>query len=398
MPSTSGGALRRELGICRGRRRGPDRQPPTGRWPPRGGGGCTTSWSESSAGAPRLSVVLVGATPDGRLGPPEQALSRTGLPGREGARSRRRTSPSRTSTSTPIRPGRRRRRSRRLCSAFPSSRWPTSRRTDPVHIFQAGSPGLAGYPRSGRTPSKFAVAVRRLALDADLRLSEGAEVRAAVLAVHDGPAWRCRSWSPSTTRRDLCRPPTSTTWQSPRPTTGTAPCFSAPPPRPRAGTDPRRLMQPLGDLFDSTMRSDLLRRAAPRPRDLRLRVRVAPPWQEHDGRGPAACSSSCSTYPRLSVSLPFLPGDGLDGERTEAHLVALLDRSGLTPEDCGDISVDSVRPPTGRSGDGRATSRSPTRHWNGWSSCWRHRCWEAPGGVGPERSSAPQMPMVAAPA
>jgi hypothetical protein len=49
--------------------------------------------------------------------------------------------------------------------------------------------------------------------------------------------------------------------------------------------------------------------------------------------------------PRLSVSLPFLPDDELRGDRTEACLIALLARTGRTADDCGDVNVDSRRPP-----------------------------------------------------
>jgi hypothetical protein len=213
--------------------------------------------------------------------------------------------------------------------------------TDPVHILQAGSPGLDRIPRWANA-DKFAVAVRRLALDPDLRRKEGADVRTSVLEVHDGPGWRSQLESlyaqarslPATDVDDLAESPTDDRYGAML-LSATAPAA--------AGTDPRSLMQPLGDLFDGTMRSDLLA-ALCRAEGPSLRVRVGPPWQEHEG-WTSRLIELCSTHPRLSVSLPFLPGDGLDGERTEARLIALLDRAGLTPEDCGDISVDSQRPP-----------------------------------------------------
>ena len=256
-----------------------------------------------------------------------------------------------------------------------------------------GSPGLAGIPRRANA-DKFAVAVRRLALDADLRRTEGAEVRAAVLAVHDGPAWRSQLESLYEQARSLPAADVDDLAESPTDDRYGAMLLSATAPA-SAGTDPRSLMQPLGDLFDSTMRSDLLA-ALCRDEGPSLRVRVAPSWHEHED-WTSHLLELCSTYPRLSVSLPFLPGDGLDGERTEVHLVALLDRSGLTPEDCGDISVDSVRPP--KDGPEMAGDLPFTDEALEWlEQLLASPLWEAPGGVGPERSSALQMPMVAAPA
>ena len=265
--------------------------------------------------------------------------------------------------------------------------------TDPVHIFQAGSPGLAGIPRRANA-DKFAVAVRRLALDPELRGREGAEVRASVLALHDGPGWSSQLESLYEQARSLPAADVDDLEESPTDDRYGAMLLSATAPA-SAGTDPRSLMQPLGDLFDSTMRSDLLA-ALCRDEGPSIRVRVAPPWQEHDG-WTSRLLELCSTHPRLSVSLPFLPGDGLDGERTEAHLVALLDRSGLTPEDCGDISVDSTRPP--KKGPEMAGDLPFTDEALDWlEQLVASPLWAAPIEVGPEPSSPLRRRTVPAPA
>ena len=151
------------------------------------------------------------------------------------------------------------------------------------------------------------MAVRRLAVDADLRRREGAEVRAAVLAVHDGPAWRSQLESlydqarslPAADVDDLAESPTDDRYGA---------MLSAPPPRPLPAPTLESLMRPLGDLFDSPMRSDL-HAALCRDEGPSLRVRVAPSWHEHEG-WTSHLLELCSPHPRLSVSLPFLPATG----------------------------------------------------------------------------------------
>jgi hypothetical protein len=212
---------------------------------------------------------------------------------------------------------------------------------DPVHIFQAGSPGLAGIPRWANA-DKFAVAVRRLAQDPDLRRREGADVRAAVLAVHDGPGWQLQLAALYDQARALPAGDVDDLADSPTDDRYGAMLLSATAPG-SAATDPRHLMGPVGNLFDATMQSDLLA-ALCRGSGPSLRVRVGAPWQDH-AEWTSRLIALCSTHSRLSVSLPFLSGDGHDGERTSTRLVGLLARAGRTPEDCGDISVDSRRPP-----------------------------------------------------
>ena len=57
-----------------------------------------------------------------------------------------------------------------------------------------------------------------------------------------------------------------------------------------------------------------------------------------------AALSSVLDYPRLRVSLPFVAQDDVQGSHTSTCLVAMLESIGQTPEDCGDISVDTLRP------------------------------------------------------
>jgi glycosyltransferase involved in cell wall biosynthesis len=211
----------------------------------------------------------------------------------------------------------------------------------PAHIFQTGSPGLAGNP-AATTVEQFAAAVRRLVLDPDLRRREGAEARAAVLAVHDGPGWRARLEAlyeqvralPAIDVDDLGDPPTDAGYA--------AVLLSAV--APAAGSrDPRDRTGPIGDLFDRRMQADL-HAALARELGASFQVRVAAGWHAHE-RWTGRLLELSSRHPRLSVSLPFLPDDGVHGERTEATLLALLASIGLGPDDCGDVSVDDDRSP-----------------------------------------------------
>jgi hypothetical protein len=211
---------------------------------------------------------------------------------------------------------------------------------DPAHIFQTASPGLAGLPVA-TTAGQFAVAVRRLVLDPERRRREGAHIQAAVLAAHDGPGWRSRLESLYELARSLPASNVDALGESPTDDRYGAILLSAIAPA-SASPDPRQMMGPLGELFDSTMQSDTF---AALSRDLGplFRVRVATTWEEHDG-WTSRLLELCSTHPRLSVSLPFLPVDDLDGRTTEARLIELLARAGRTPEEAGNLSVDSGRP------------------------------------------------------
>jgi hypothetical protein len=211
----------------------------------------------------------------------------------------------------------------------------------PAHIFQTGSPGLAGNP-AATTVEQFAAAVRRLVLDPDLRRREGAEARAAVLAVHDGPGWRARLEALYERVRTLPAIDVDDLGDSPTDAGYAAVLLSAV--APAAGSrDPRDRTGPIGDLFDRRMQADL-HAALARDLGASFQVRVAAGWHAHE-RWTGRLLELSSRHPRLSVSLPFLPDDGVHGERTEATLLALLVSIGLGPDDCGDVSVDDDRPP-----------------------------------------------------
>ena len=211
---------------------------------------------------------------------------------------------------------------------------------DPLHIFHAASPGLAGLPQA-TTVDQLAVTLRRLAHDPERRRREGAAARDSVLAVHDGAGWRAQLEALYAQARSLPAIDVDDLAESRTDDRFGAMLLSALSPGPES-PDPGQLTGPLGELFDTVLQSDLLA-AFSRDEGPSFRVRVAPRWHEHQD-WTSRLLELASAHPRLSVSLPFLPDDGLHAERTEATLVALLGRTGQTPENCGDISVDGQRP------------------------------------------------------
>ena len=338
MPSSSGGALRRELGI-----------PPEAmvaltvsadwKMAPSWGRGMHHLVDRVLRWSPQLSVVLVGATSNadwkrlgkrypGRIFPvgivpdpaPYFALADIYIE----------SYPTRATTSA----------LEAAVLGLPVVALVDVPEDDPVHILQAGSPGLHGLPRAA-TVDQFAVAVRRLALDPELRRREGADVRASVLAVHDGTGWRAQLESLYEQARSMPAADVDDLGESPTDDRYGAMLLSATAPA-AAAFDPRGLLTPLGELFDDTMRSDVFA-ALSRRLGSSFRVRVAPLWHDHE-EWTSRLLELCGTHPRLAVSLPFLPDDGPSGDRTETDLIALLARAGRTPEDCGDLSGDSRRP------------------------------------------------------
>ena len=209
--------------------------------------------------------------------------------------------------------------------------------TDFAHIFQAGSPGLADRPVA-TTAAKFGVAVRRLAVDPDLRRREGDAVRAAVLAVHDGPGWRAQLESlyeraralPAIDVDDLADSPTDDRYGVML-LSAIAPGSTSP--------DPRGLVEPLGDRFDLTLASDLLA-ALLRGRGQAVFARVSPAWEEHPD-WTTRLFGLASAHPRLTLSLPFVADDDVQGSRSVAMLTTLLTELGQTPDDCGDIRLEA---------------------------------------------------------
>lgn len=210
---------------------------------------------------------------------------------------------------------------------------------DPARIFQTGSPGLDQHPAAA-SPEQFAVAVRRLALDPDRRRA-GAEIRAAVLALHDGAGWRAGLEELYATARSL-----------PAVDIEDLPAFS--PADERYGAlllsalfptttspDPRQRTRTLGPLFDETMWADLLA-ALFRHEASTLQVRVAPKWEDAPAWTGRLLALGAD-HRRLRISLPFVAGDDVRGTQSVARLTALLAQLGQTTETCGDLRLE-VRP------------------------------------------------------
>lgn len=211
---------------------------------------------------------------------------------------------------------------------------------DAVHVFQAGSPGLAGIGPAA-TADKLAVAVRRLAADPELRRREGAAVRAAVRAAHDGPGWSAQLERLYEQARALPAIDVDDLPESPTDDRYAAMLLSAVSPGP-VSPDPTAFMEPLGALFDDTMRSDLF---AASHRDLgpSLTVRTATGWE----RQPVLTTrllELAGAHPRLTVSFPVAAGDDAQGTRSAARLTELLAGIGQTPESCGEVRIDAVAP------------------------------------------------------
>jgi glycosyltransferase involved in cell wall biosynthesis len=212
-------------------------------------------------------------------------------------------------------------------------------RDDLAYILQAGSPGFAGRP-AAPTPEKFAVAVRRLAVDPELRQREGAGIRAAVLAVHDGDGWRAGMEALYERARALPAVDIDDVPQSPADDRLGALVLSAN--SAPESIDPRALAGPLAELYDDPMRADLFA-VYQRGDGTSLHLRVATGW-EHEAEWATRLLGLAGTYPRLRVSLPFAADDDVAGSRTTATLVEMLTALGQTPEDCGDIHVETEGP------------------------------------------------------
>lgn len=208
---------------------------------------------------------------------------------------------------------------------------------DPAHIFQAGSPGLAGRPVA-TSEDTFARAVGRLAGDADLRRAEGDAARAAVLGVHDGPGWLSSLEALYEQARALPATDVDVLGDSPTDERYGAMLLSATSPGP-ASPDPRTMLGSLDDLSDSTMEADLLA-GLMRALSPSLVVRVTSPWEGEPGRT-ARLLALASSHPRLTVSLPFVEDDDAQGNRSVASLGRLLADLGQTPETCGDIRLET---------------------------------------------------------
>ena len=209
-----------------------------------------------------------------------------------------------------------------------------------AHVFQSDSPGLVGLPQV-RTREQYTVALRRLVSDPELRAREGAAARASVARAHSGETWLAAMEELYAQARAL---PAVDVEEAPAAVED--PHYGAMvvgyDPRQTESMDPESVMRTLDNVCDTQLRADVfavLRRDAGSP----LRVRVAAGWDRHP-EWTTRLLALAGTEPRLSVSLPFIVGDDVQGTGTADRLVALLAGLGQTPEDCGDINVDSTAP------------------------------------------------------
>ncbi|WP_116449858.1 glycosyltransferase [Blastococcus litoris] len=206
-----------------------------------------------------------------------------------------------------------------------------------VRLHQGAAPGLAGV-HPATTADQCAVAVRRLASDSERRRRDGEAVRAAVLAAHDGPGWRAELETiyararalPAVDVDQLGDSSTDDEEYGVLLLSSTSPAEASP--------DPRSMVGPLADLFDSTMECDLLaslmRRLSPS-----LLVRAASSWADQPD-STTRLLALAAAHPQLTVSLPLAAHDDGAGTRSIAVLTTLLADLGQTPDDCGDIRLE----------------------------------------------------------
>jgi hypothetical protein len=213
--------------------------------------------------------------------------------------------------------------------------------SEPAHVFQRPSPGLAGRTVA-TTPEQFAVAVRRLVADAGLRRREGEEVHAAVVAEHDGDGWRAHLESLYAQARALPAVDVDELGESAVDDAYGAMLVSAWSATGMVSPDPVHAGDCLGELFDAGMRGDLF--VASRVGDAgSVTVRVPAGWERHMPWTTRLVDLAC-TRPHVTVSLPFAADDDVEGSRSTALLVTALAELGRTPETCGDVSVESSAP------------------------------------------------------
>lgn len=248
---------------------------------------------------------------------------------------------------------------------------------DPMHIFQADSPGLIGLPRV-RTPEQYSVGLRRLVADPDLRARLGAAARESVRRVHDGPEWADALERLYTQARGV---PACSLEEIPQriEDPGYAAMLQAYTPSQTQSPHPGTTVAALGDLFDPEMQADLVA-AFHRDADVPLVVRVAPGW-ERDTDWTGRLLALASAHPRLCVSMPFVPGDDVQGTASTALVTGLLAAIGQSPESCGDIRVEGHAPRgLPRFVEGELPPSSTVLDWL--ATVLSSPCWDAPVPVG----------------
>jgi len=211
---------------------------------------------------------------------------------------------------------------------------------NPAHVFQTSSPGLAGRPVAGDA-GEFALTVRRLAVDAALRQREGAAAQAAVSAEHDGPGWLAHLEALYERARALPAVDVDRLGDSPSDERYGAMLLSAWAPT-TVSPHPYHQAGPLGELFDNRMKGDLIA-VSRRAGGSSLTLRVVDGWERH-ADWTTRLLALAGTHPRLTVSLPFVPDDDVHGSRSSDRLVGMLADLGQSPEDCGDVRVESAVP------------------------------------------------------
>ncbi|QXG75070.1 hypothetical protein KUM42_14635 [Modestobacter sp. L9-4] len=212
---------------------------------------------------------------------------------------------------------------------------------DRLFVYQAGMPGLLGEP-CAESPEEYVRQLRALVTDPELRMRRGAEVQAAVASLHAGSNWTSSlealydqaRGSSAVRAEDLGERVEDPRYGSMLVTFATGGNPQTP--------DFEVALHPVAELDDPAMRADVLA-LTDRGRSRSLVVRAAPGWETRP-EGATRLLRLAGDHPRLAVSLPFAAGDDAAGSKSTAVLVGLLSGLGQTPEDCGDISVDSVAP------------------------------------------------------
>lgn len=212
---------------------------------------------------------------------------------------------------------------------------------DLLSVYQAPSASLLDQP-TATTPERFTRMVRDLVADPGLRARRGEEVRTAVTAAHGVEGWSSGLEALyAHARRSTAVAPDEAGEPVEDPRYGAALVAFGSGER-AVSPPPSAAVSVLRELADDGLVSDVFavsHRDDGRP----LTVRVAPGW-EHERAWSSRLLALSAAHRRLSVSLPFVAGDDITGARSEAVLVSLLAGLGQTPDDCGDISVDTSEP------------------------------------------------------